>query len=257
MPDATACFQTHRPKTHARLRRRLTNETRGFPACSRRNARRHRHCHLPTRDRADLATRFADLERDVPGGGMRRLTRFARYLMPSVLVVWFGVAGRAVCCPRRRPTVHLRACAGDGRGSVFVPGAFSVSRSCTEIASRKPLRLLLSAMWTAPVAQVDVPIRADTVSDDYSELFVLRVPASGLNTASQRPAGFTDTLRREPISNRRDREVLRSRIRDLAPQHVCQEVPSDPPTTSTAIAANRDRASPPGEWPHLETVRHL
>ena len=98
----------------------------------------------------------------------------------------------------------------------------------------------------APVAQVDVPIRTTRFLTITPSYLYYEVPPSGLDTASAAPGGFHRHLRRAPISNRRDREVLRSRIRDLEPQHVCQAVPSDR-RHQPLSPANRDRASPRGQ----------
>ena len=109
-----------------------------------------------------------------------------------------------------------------------------------------------------PVAQVDVPIRATkflTVTPSY---MYYSVPASGLNKLPPQP-GVHRQLRRAPVSNRRDRGVRRSQVRDLRPQHVCQKVPSAQWTIRTAIAEKfRSRipsplkAAPGNRLPHTK-----
>jgi hypothetical protein len=91
------CFQTHRPKTDVISREPPTN-TRN----SRVSATKHAGIAIAISQRvsADL-NEGSLLERDVPGGGMRMLTRFARYLVPSVLVVGLMSLGAPMCLPKK------------------------------------------------------------------------------------------------------------------------------------------------------------
>ena len=156
---------------------------------------------------------------------MRGLTTFARYLVRSALVVC--VMSLAVPCAAQDADVPTPPAAGDGRGSLFVPGGFLGFVAPVHDRVSVNVYGFYYGEVDVPVAQVDVPIRTTRFLTITPSYLYYEVPPSGLDTASQRPVGLHRHIRREPISNRRDTEVVHSRIRDLEPQHVCQEVPSD------------------------------
>ena len=125
---------------------------------------------------------------------MRGLTRFARYLVPSVLVVCVISLG-APCAAQEvdPPTVPAAPDAGDGRGSLFAPSAWLVLSTPVQ----KQIDLKLYGFYIGelqvPVAQVDLPIRMAkflTVTPSYMDY---SVPASGLNKLTPQPGAFTDS----------------------------------------------------------------
>ena len=101
---------------------------------------------------------------------MRTLTKFARYLVPSALVVCVMSLGAPCAAQEVDPPTPPDA--GDGRGTLFAPAGFLglVARYKT-IESLKVYGFYFGEL-EVPVAQVDVPIRT-TVSDGYSQLYVL------------------------------------------------------------------------------------
>jgi hypothetical protein len=82
----------------------------------------------------------------------------------------------------------------DGPGPVFVPGGF--------LGLFIPIhdRVALNAYGfyygevAVPVAQIDVPVRIAKFLSVTPSYLYYEVPPSGLNTVSERPAGFLDTL---------------------------------------------------------------
>ena len=126
---------------------------------------------------------------------MRGLTRFARYLVPSALVVCLMSLG-APCAAQENvdpPTVPVVPDVGDGRGALFAPSAWLV----VSTPMQKQIDLKLYGFYIGrldtPVAQVDVPIRTAkflTVTPSY---MYYSVPASGLNKLPPQPGGFTDS----------------------------------------------------------------
>jgi hypothetical protein len=128
---------------------------------------------------------------------MRGLTRFARYLLPSALVVCLMSLG-APCAAQENPdppTVPLAPDVGDGRGSLFAPSAWLVLS--TPVQKRIDLKLygFYIGDLEVPVAQVDVPIRSAkflTVTPSYMYYWA---PASALNELAPQPAGFTDSYK--------------------------------------------------------------
>ena len=196
---SAACYRTHRAKTHGRSRGdRKKHAHSGVFARDRAPAS---PLPLPTRDGTDLTRRFAEspndvrLEGDVRGDVMRGLTRFARYLVPSVLVVCVMSLG-APCAAQENvdpPTVPAAPDAGDGRGSLFAPSAWLVLS--TPVQKQIDLKLygFYIGRLDTPVAQVDVPIRTTkflTVTPSYMDY---SVPASGLNKLPPQPGRFTDS----------------------------------------------------------------
>lgn len=126
---------------------------------------------------------------------MRRLTRSARYLAPSLLVICLMSPG--VPCAAQEldtPAAPAGPDAPDGRGSAFVPAGF------LGVIAPVHDRIALNVYGfyygdvEVPVAQVDVPIRLTkflTVTPSY---LYYEVPPSGLNEASEHPPGFADTF---------------------------------------------------------------
>jgi len=127
---------------------------------------------------------------------MRELTRFARYLLPSVLVICF-MSMAAPCAAQEvdPPTAPDVPDVGDGRGSLFAPSAWLVLSAPVQ----KQIDLKLYGFYigdlNVPVAQVDVPIRTAkflTVTPSY---MFYSVPASGLNEMTPLPGGFSDSYK--------------------------------------------------------------
>ena len=126
---------------------------------------------------------------------MRVLTRFARYLVPSALVVCFMSLG-APCAAQENvdpPTVPVAPDVGDGRGSLLAPSAWLVLS--TPVQKQVDLKLygFYIGRLATPVAQVDVPIRTTkflTVTPSY---MYYSVPPSGLNKLPPQRGGFTDS----------------------------------------------------------------
>ncbi len=126
---------------------------------------------------------------------MRGLTRLARYLVPSALVVCVMSLG-APCAAQENvdpPTVPAAPDPGDGRGSLLAPSGWLVLS--TPVQKQIDLKLygFYIGRLDTPVAQVDVPIRTTkflTVTPSY---MYYAVPASGLNKLPPQPGGFTDS----------------------------------------------------------------
>ena len=97
--------------------------------------------------------------------------------------------------------VPTRPDLGDERGSVFVPGGFLGLVAPVHERVSVNLYGFYYGEVDAPVAQVDVPIRTTRFLTITPSYLYYEVPPSGLDTASQRPVGFTDTLRRAPVSS--------------------------------------------------------
>ena len=126
---------------------------------------------------------------------MRGLTRCARYLVPSALVVCLMSLG-APCAAQENvdpPTVPVAPDVGDGRGSLFAPSGWLVLS--TPVQKQIDLKLygFYIGRLDTPVAQVDVPIRTTkflTVTPSY---MYYTVPASGLNKLPPEPGRYTDS----------------------------------------------------------------
>ena len=128
---------------------------------------------------------------------MRRLARFARYVLPGVLVVC-AMAVAAPCAAQENvdaPTLPATPDPGDGRGSLFAPSAWVVLSTPVQ----KQIDLKLYGFYIGdlqvPVAQVDLPIRMAkflTVTPSYMGY---SVPASGLNELTPQPGAFTDSYK--------------------------------------------------------------
>src|SRR4029077_12672158 len=84
--------------------------------------------------------------------------------------------------------------ARDGRGSVFVPGGFLGLVAPVDDRVSVNLYGFYYGEVGVPVAQVDVPIRTTRFLTITPSYLYYEVPPSGLNTASQRPAGSTETF---------------------------------------------------------------
>jgi hypothetical protein len=131
----------------------------------------------------------------VRGDSMRRLTRFARYLVPGVLVICLMSLG-APCAAQELeiPAAPATPDAPDGRGSVFVPGGFL--GVIAPVHDRIALNLygFYYGEVKAPVAQVDIPIRMTKFLTITPSYLYYEVPPSGLDKASEHSPGFTDTF---------------------------------------------------------------
>jgi Protein of unknown function (DUF2490) len=123
---------------------------------------------------------------------MRELTTCAWYLVRSALVVC--VISLAQPCAAQEVDAPVLDNARDGRGSVFVPGGFF--GLVTPVNDRVSVNLygFYFGEVDVPVAQVDVPIRTTRFLTITPSYLYYEVPPSGLDTASQRPTGFTDTF---------------------------------------------------------------
>jgi len=126
---------------------------------------------------------------------MQRLVRCARQLVSGVLVIWL-VSLAATCAAQdvETPSPPAAPDAADGRGSIFVPGSFV--GVVAPLHDRVALNLygFYYGEVKVPVVQIDVPIRATkflTISPSY---LYYQVPPSGLNKATDRGTGFTDTF---------------------------------------------------------------
>jgi hypothetical protein len=122
---------------------------------------------------------------------MRTFNRFARCLVPAFVVV--GLISLVTPCAAQDVDLPTAPAAGDGRGSIFAPSAWSVLSTPVQ----KPIALKLSGFFIGaldtPVAQVDLPIRLAkflTVTPSYMGY---SVPSSGLNKLPPQPGRFTDS----------------------------------------------------------------
>ena len=155
---------------------------------------------------------------------MQELTRFARHLASSLLVIW--LVSLAAPCAAQELDAPAAPDASEGRGSLFVPGGFL--GLFTPVADRVALNVygFYYGEVAAPVAQVDVPVRMTKFLTITPAICCTRVFPSGLNTVSERPAGFFNTLENQL----RIDGTVKFSVRKLGifrPQHVCQEVSSD------------------------------
>ena len=108
---------------------------------------------------------------------------------------WSGVISLgAPCAAQEVDAPALRPDARDGRGSVFVPGGFLGWSLLSHDRVSVNLYGFYYGEVDVPVAQVDVPIRTTRFLTITPSYLYYEVPPSGLDTASQRPAGFTDTF---------------------------------------------------------------
>jgi hypothetical protein len=129
--------------------------------------------------------------RDVPGGGMRTLTTFARYLLPGVLVV--GLISLSAPCAAQEVDAPTTPDRPEGRGSVVAPSPWLM----VSVPVRQGVNLNLSGFYIGefkvPVTQIDLPIRATkflTITPSYLYNWI---PASGLNKMTPLPLGATDS----------------------------------------------------------------
>ena len=115
------------------------------------------------------------LDGDVQGDGMQRLVRVMRRVVTSVLVIWL-VSLAAPCAAQEldAPAAPAAPDARDGRGSRIRARRLSRTlHSCTRPGRSKRLRLLLRRSGSTGGAG-GRPCSDDEVSDDYSQLSVLR-----------------------------------------------------------------------------------
>ena len=132
-------------------------------------------------------SRHHDLDSDVSGDGMQRLTRFALRHVPSLVICLLSFGG---LCFAQEPPEAAAAQAG-GRGSVFAPsGWLELIVPVQKRIDVKPYGFYIGNLKT-PVEQLDVSIRATkflTITPSYMHY---SVPASGLNEVPSQPARFT------------------------------------------------------------------
>ena len=126
---------------------------------------------------------------------MRGLTRFARDLLASALVVCLMSLG-APCAAQENadaPTIPAAPGAGDGRGALLAPSAWLMLIAPV----RDKIELNLTGFYigdlSVPVAQFDLPIRTAkflTVTPSY---MYYSAPPSALNELAPQRAEFTDS----------------------------------------------------------------
>jgi hypothetical protein len=123
---------------------------------------------------------------------MRALTRFGRCLVRAVLVV----VALSLAAPSGAQDVDVPTPpeTGDGRGALFVPGGFLGLAAPVHDRVAVNFYGFYYGEVDVPVVQVDVPIRATRFLTITPSYLYYEVPPSGLDTASQRPVGFTDTF---------------------------------------------------------------
>jgi len=123
---------------------------------------------------------------------MQGLPTCARHLAPTVLVISLLSVG-APCAAQEIEPPALDG-ARDGRGTLFVPGSFVGLVAPVHDRISVNLYGFYYGEVDVPVAQVDVPIRTTRFLTITPSYLYYKVPPSGLDTASERPAGFTDTF---------------------------------------------------------------
>jgi hypothetical protein len=123
---------------------------------------------------------------------MRVLTRFARYLVPSAVVVF--LMSLAAPCAAQEVDAPVEPGAPDGHGSVFVPAGFL--GVIAPIQDRIALNLygFYYGEVKSPITQIDVPIRTTKFLTITPSYLYYQVPPSGLNKATDPAPGFTDTF---------------------------------------------------------------
>jgi hypothetical protein len=130
--------------------------------------------------------RHYDLDGDVGGDDMKRLTRFALLHVPSLVICLLSFGG--LCFAQEPPEAAPGA---GGRGSVFAPsGWMELIIPVQKRIDVKPYGFYIGNL-KAPVGQLDVSIRATkflTITPSYMDY---SVPASGLNELPSQPAQFT------------------------------------------------------------------
>ena len=162
---------------------------------------------------------------------MQRLVSVMRRVVTSVLVIWL-VSLAAPCAAQEHggldaPAAPAAPDAGDGRGSVFVPGGFL--GLVTPVRDRIALNVygFYYGEVAVPVAQLDVPVRMTKFLTITPSYLYYEVPPSGLAKASAYPARFADTFEENQFRIDGTLKFSDSCVRDLRPQHVCQKVSSN------------------------------
>lgn len=122
---------------------------------------------------------------------MERLTRLIRSLVSGVVVV--GALAHGATCAAQDVDPPTPPGGGEGRGGLVAPSAWAVLT--TPVQPRIDLKVsgFYVGELDAPVAQVDVPIRATrhlTITPSYMHY---SVPARGLNKIPAQPGRFTDS----------------------------------------------------------------
>jgi hypothetical protein len=124
-----------------------------------------------------------------------RLLRVMRRAVTSAVVIWI-VSLAAPCAAQEldAPGAPAAPDASAGRGSVFVPGGFL--GLITPVRDRVALNVygFYYGEVAVPVVQVDVPVRMTKFLTITPSYLYYEVPPSGLNTVSEQPAGFFNTL---------------------------------------------------------------
>jgi hypothetical protein len=126
---------------------------------------------------------------------MQRLVRVMRRVATGVLAIWL-VSLAAPCAAQEldAPAAPAAPDAGDGRGPIFVPGAFL--GFFTPVRDRIALNLygFYYGEVAVPVAQVDLSVRMTKFLTITPSYLYYEVPPSGLAKASAYPARFADTF---------------------------------------------------------------
>ena len=181
---------------------------------------------------------------------MRGLTRFARYLVPSALVVCVMSLG-APCAAQEvdPPTVPAVPDAGDGRGSLFAPSAW-LGPECpgSETDRSQTSTGFTYGELDVPVAQVDVPIRTTRFLTITPSYMYYSVPSSGLNKLSPQPGSFTDSYQEHQfrVDGTVAFAVRRFEI-SARNMYVRRFRPTPLDDSNRYRESNWDRASPPVE----------
>jgi hypothetical protein len=122
---------------------------------------------------------------------MRALTSLARYVVSGVVLAC-GLSMAAPCAAQEPdpPTVPPGA---DGRSSLVAPSAWLVMN--TPVQKQVDLKVygFYIGALEAPVAQVDLPIRAARFLTITPSYMYYTVPPSGLNSLPARPGRFADS----------------------------------------------------------------
>ena len=118
---------------------------------------------------------------------MWEFTRYARSLVPGVLGFWVGLFG--LPCLAQEVGAPDRS---EGRGSVLAPSGYL--EQIIPVHDRIALQAygFYVGKLKAPVAQLDVPVRATRFLTITPSYMYYSVPASGLDELASRPGGFAD-----------------------------------------------------------------
>ena len=123
---------------------------------------------------------------------MRGLTRFARYLVPGVLVVCLISLG-VPCAAQEVDPPAVMPDVADRHSSLFAPSGWLMLAAPVQDRIALKLSGFYIGDLKVPVAQFDVPIRATKFLTITPSYMGYTVPPSGLNQITNQPGGFADT----------------------------------------------------------------